>query len=70
MAYGWRICCCLVSGNLYILYLKTTDEAVEVKKSPPNVCISGVVIVFIVPIWQGPMSSMIVFIDLEGLSGV
>jgi hypothetical protein len=54
--------------------LKTTDEELwkykEKKSSPPNVCISGVVIVFIIPIWQGPMSSIIVFIDLEGLSGV
>jgi hypothetical protein len=32
IADGWRICGCLVSGNLYILYLKTTDEAVELKK--------------------------------------
>jgi hypothetical protein len=45
---------------MYILvYLNTTDEAVEVKKMkkkeliPPCRCIAGVVIVFVVSIWQG-----------------
>lgn len=57
-----------LQGNLYILYLKTTDEAVELKKRNQVHRMVGGVIVFFIPIWQGIMSSITVFIDIEGLT--
>jgi len=62
---------CLVSGNLYILYLKTTDEAVEVKKRDQfhRMSVFLVLSLFLLfPFGRVPYSHVLydfVFIDLE-----